>query len=65
MTNALKIEWLKKNRKLWRKELQKMKDIKFYCLNITEQYNYNTNNVVIADQLRGSYQINKWMCKIK
>ena len=37
--------------------------IDFRCLNIMDEYNYNMNNVDIADQLRGSYRFGHWMRK--
>ena len=56
MTNATeKIEWIKKKQKVFRKDLQKTSEISFYRVNVIDQYNFNMNNVDVADQLRGSY----------
>ena len=60
-----KIEWIKKERKVWSKQQKKMVKMAFYRLNIMDTYNYNMNNVDIADQLAGVYRWDHWMRKRK
>ena len=57
MTNAAeKVEWIKKKRKVFRKDLQQIADTTFHRVNVIDMYNFNMNNVDVADQLRGSYR---------
>lgn len=66
LSNACEsIEWIRKNRSIWRKDEQRMVNTTFLRLNIINEYNINMNNVDIADQLRGSYRFDKFICKTK
>ena len=59
------IKWIKKQRKVWRKDEQRSVQICYHRLNIIDDYNHNMNNVDIADQVRGSYRFDHWMIKRK
>ena len=61
----MKIEWIKKFRKIWSKKHNQMVTMGFYRLNVLDTYNYNMNNVDIADQLAEVYQWDHWMRKRK
>ena len=55
MTNHFEdIKW-KKAKKIWSKELCKNIDLNFLRLKFIDDYNYNINNVNIADQLSQIY----------
>ena len=59
------IKCLKKDQKIFDKMQQKMVAAPFYRVNVIDYYNHFTGNVDIADQLRGSYRFDHWMCKRK
>ncbi len=42
-----------------------MKEMKYLCLNVIEEYNSHMNQTDIADQLRGQYLPDAWMCNKK
>ena len=42
-----------------------MVDAPFYRVNVIDDKNHFMGNVDIADQLRGSYRFDHWMCKSK
>ena len=66
LTNAIeKVKWIAIEQKLYDKAQNKKVPAPFYHLNIVNEYNYNMNNVDIADQLRGTYRWDKWMRKRK
>ena len=56
-----KIEWIKKERKVWSKQQKRMVKMEFYRLHCLDTYNYNMNNVDIADQLAAVYRWDHWM----
>ena len=56
-----KVEWVRKTRKLWHKGLQRKVEVPFYRLNLIDDYNFNMNNVDMADQLRLQYKIHNWI----
>ena len=39
--------------------------MKFLCAKVNDDYSNAMNNVDIADQLRGTYRFDCWMCKRK
>jgi hypothetical protein len=47
------VEWIAKERKVWDANKDKKSLIKFFRLNVIEDYNNNMNSTDIADQLRG------------
>ena len=59
------IKWIKKERKVWHKGLQRKVPVPFHRLNVIEYYNHNMGNVDLADQLRGVYRFDHWMRKRK
>ena len=64
MDNAIdKVQWIKKKRRVFRKYLQRTSEITFHRINVIDVYNYNMNNVDVADRLRGSYRFDHCMCK--
>ena len=66
LTNAIEqVKWIQKDRQLYDKTQNKKAPPPFYRINIIISYNYNMNNVDIADQLRGSYRWDHWMRKRK
>jgi hypothetical protein len=66
MTNSWdEIKWIKKTRQVWSNNLKRMINMPYHRLNLIETYNYNMNNVDIADQLRGVYRWDHWMRKRK
>ena len=60
-----RIEWTKKKRKVYNKDLGKQVDIDFLSLNITDDYNYGMGQVDISDQLRGVYRMDHWLRNFK
>ena len=57
---AENIKWIKKKRKFYDATLHKEKIIKFLRTDIQEKYNFNMNSVDIADQLRDSYNFQRF-----
>ena len=57
LTNACdEIKWVKKERKVWDKNLNRYKKGYFHRLNVIDFYNKNMGNVDLADQLRNYYR---------
>ena len=56
-----KVEWKKKERKLWHHEKGAQVKVPFFRLNLVEEYNYGMGNVDQADQLRLQYRIHYWL----
>ena len=56
-----KVQWTRKERKIWHKEKGKKVVAPFYRLNIVDQYNYGMGNVDQADQLRLQYRSTYWL----
>ena len=59
--SAETVEWKKKDRKLYHKELGKKVSSPFYRLNLIDDYNKHMGNVDIADQLRLQYRVHRWI----
>ena len=62
---ANKIFWEEKERKIYDRNSQAMKVIKFHRLNINDNYNYGMGGADIADQIRGSYRFDHWLRRYK
>ncbi len=54
-------EWIVKEKKVWSNRIKKKVMMKYLRLNVIEDYNMNMNSTDIADQLRGSYRLDRWM----
>ena len=51
MSNAPNcIEWIRKKRKVWRKNQQRSVSMSYHRLNVIDEHNYKMNNVNIVDQ---------------
>ena len=62
LSNACeKIQWTKKERKLWNNEKGKKVDVPFYRLNLIDEYNMGMGNVDQAYQLRLQYRVQYWL----
>ena len=59
------VKWKKKKRKVYHKQLKKMVQVPYFCLNIVDDYNMHMNSVDRADQLRGVYRWDTFMRKRK
>ena len=59
------VQWVKKTRKIYDHSLNKVRERTFLRLNINDLYNKEMGDVDIADQIRGTYRIDKWMRKYK
>ena len=58
LSNACeKIQWTKKEQKLWNNEKGKKVDAPFYRLKLIDEYNMGMGNVDQADQLRLHYRV--------
>lgn len=64
-TASEEIVWVKKERKLFDKNLMELVPAPFFRINVIDDYNHIMGNVDIADQLRGSYRFDHWMRKRK
>ena len=56
-----KVEWRKKERKLWHADRGAKVKVPFFRLNLVDEYNYGMGNVDQADQLRLQYRIHYWL----
>ena len=59
------LTWIEKVKKVFDKKEQRNVNMKFLRCNVTDEYNNGMNGVDVADQLRGSYRIDRWMRKRK
>ena len=59
------LEWVEKQKKVWDKNAGATISMKFLRPGVINDYNNGMNNVDQADQLRGSYRIDRWMRKRK
>jgi len=58
---AESIQWIKKTRRAWNRDSNKVESMNFLCLNVNDDYNKKMNPVDIADQLRNVYRFDHWM----
>jgi hypothetical protein len=54
---SVKLEWVVVKKKVYNIDTQKTEYIRFLRLNVIHKYNHTMVHVDVADQLRGSYQI--------
>ena len=59
------LEWVEKQKTVWDKDAGATVSMKFLRPGVINVYNNGMNNVDQADQLRGSYRIDRWMRKRK
>ena len=59
------VQWIPKKRNIFDKVTMTTQEKTFLRLNINDFYNKEMGDVDIADQVRGSYRIDKWMRKYK
>ena len=60
-----KIQWTKKEGKLWHNEKGKKVDAPFYRLNLIDEYNMGMGKVDQSDQLRLQYCVHYWLLNHK
>jgi hypothetical protein len=54
---SVKLEWVVVEKKVYNVDTQKTEHIRFLGLNLIHKYNHTMGHVDVADQLRGSHQI--------
>ncbi len=59
------LKWIEKKRRVFNKETSSNVSMAFLRPEVTDMYNNGMNNVDIADQLRGTYRLDRWMRKRK
>ena len=59
------IKWVQCTKHVYCVETEQVEVVRFLCLNINDDYNYDMGNVDIADQLRNYYRFDHWMRKRK
>ena len=59
------LKWIEKRKKVFDKETGANVSMAFLRPEVTDMYNNGMNNVDIADQLRGTYRLDRWMRKRK
>lgn len=59
------VKWKTMTSKVWHKDLQKMDEIPFFCLNIVDDYNNDMNDIDLVDQVKFVYCWNFFMQKRK
>ena len=62
---AENIYWEENKREVFDRSTGKMKSMKFYRLNVNNDYNFGMGGVDIADQIRGSYRFDHWLRRYK
>jgi hypothetical protein len=59
------LKWIEKVKLVFNKKEEKRVQMRFLRCKVNDDYNNGVNGVDMADQLRGSYRIDRWMCKRK
>jgi hypothetical protein len=59
------LKWIEKKKKVFDSHAQRSINMSFLRPEVTDMYNNDMNNVDIADQLRGTYRLDRWMRKRK
>jgi hypothetical protein len=59
------LKWIEKKKKVFDKSVNKNVAMSFLRTEVTDNYNNGMNNVDIADQIRNTYRIDRWMRKRK
>ena len=59
------LKWIEKRKKVFERESSTNVSMAFLRPEVTDLYNNGMNNVDIADQLRGTYRLDRWMRKRK
>jgi Transposase IS4 len=59
------LKWVEKVKVVFDKKTEKRVQMRFLRCKVNDDYNNGMNGVDIADQLRGSYRIDRWMHKRK
>lgn len=59
------LKWIEKKKKVFDKSVNKNVAMSFLRTEVTDTYNNGMNNVDIADQIRNTYRIDRWMRKRK
>jgi len=62
---ATNLKWVEKCKRIFDKVDQRNVNHKFLRCQVIDEYNNGMNGVDVADQLRGSYRIDRWMKKRK
>jgi Transposase IS4/SAP domain len=62
---ATNLKWVEKCKRVFDKAEQRNVSHKFLRCQVIDEYNNGMNGVDVADQLRGSYRIDRWMKKRK
>jgi hypothetical protein len=55
------LEWAVIEKKVYNVDTQKTEMIRFLCLNVVNKYNHTMGHVDVADQFRGSYQLDVYI----
>lgn len=63
--SCTELKWVEKEKVVFDKKEEKRVKMRFLRCSINDDYNNGMNGVDIADQLRGSYRIDRWMRKRK
>jgi len=65
LMSCSELKWLEKVKLVFDKKEEKRVQMRFLRCKVNDDYNNGMNGVDMTDQLRGSYQINRWMHKQK
>jgi len=59
------LKWIEKRKKVYDRESSQNVSMSFLRCEVTDTYNNGMNSVDVADQLRGTYHLDRWMRKRK